>query len=89
MLGVMVGSPWIAFAVAGAFAALWTWRRARSAAIAAALWLAYALDERLMLMRVLCSGDCNIRVDLVLFYPILLIASLIALWWSWRNRPAA
>ena len=94
MLGVMVAYPWIAFAVAGAFAALWTWRRARSAAIAAALWLAYALDERLMLMRVLCSGDCNIRVDLVLFTPILLVASLIALGGSWRHarteaRPAA
>jgi len=38
-----------------------------------------------VLMRVLCSGDCNIRVDLVLFTPILLVASLIALGGSWRH----
>jgi hypothetical protein len=39
-------------------------------------------------MRVLCTGDCNIRVDLLLFYPILLVVMLVALWRSWRRRPA-
>jgi hypothetical protein len=87
MLGVMIAYPWIAVAVGTAFAALWTWRRARSAAVAAGLWLAYAGYESLMLMRVLCSGECNIRVDLLLFYPLLLAVSLVALWRTWRSRP--
>lgn len=88
MLGIMIAFPWIAFAVAGAFAALWAWRRASSAAIAAGLWLAYGIYETLILTRVLCTGDCNIRVDLLLFYPILLVVMLVALWRSWRRRPA-
>jgi hypothetical protein len=30
----------------------------------------------LIYRRVLCSGECNIRVDLLLFYPVLLGATL-------------
>ena len=30
--------------------------------------------------RVLCSSECNIRVDLLLIYPALLCASVVALW---------
>jgi hypothetical protein len=32
-----------------------------------------------MKLRVLCSGECNIRVDLLLFYPLLLGLSVAAL----------
>jgi hypothetical protein len=88
MLGVMVAYPWIAFAVAGAFAALWAWRRARSAAVAALMWVVYAAYESLVMMRVLCNGDCNIRVDLLLIYPVLAVVSIVALWRSSR-RPSA
>ena len=35
-------------------------------------WVAYAVYEYLMFKRVLCTGECNIRVDLLLFYPVLL-----------------
>ena len=31
-----------------------------------------------MYARILCSGECNIRVDLLLIYPILLIVTLAA-----------
>ena len=86
MLGVVVAYPWLAFVAAGAFGALWLWRRAGSAAIATLLWLAYGGDETLMKLRVLCSGDCNIRVDLLLAYPILLVVSIVALWRALRPR---
>lgn len=43
------------------------------------LWLLYAGYEYLMFHRVLCTGDCNIRVDLLLIYPLLLLATLAAL----------
>ena len=85
----MVAYPWIAYAIAGAFALLWAWRRTRSAAVATLLWLAYAVYETLMAMRILCSGDCNIRVDLLLAYPVLLAASLVALWRAFRRGPQA
>ena len=36
------------------------------------IWLSYSVYEFLMYKRVLCSGECNIRVDLLLIYPILI-----------------
>jgi hypothetical protein len=34
-------------------------------------WIAYGVYEYLMQIRVLCSGECDIRVDLLLIYPVL------------------
>lgn len=52
--------------------------RRRAALVAAWLWGLYIPYELAMRYRILCSGDCNIRVDLLLIYPILLVVSLIA-----------
>jgi len=50
--------------------------RQRTPAAAALAWLPYALYEYGMQRRWLCSGECNIRVDLLLLYPILTVLSL-------------
>jgi hypothetical protein len=42
------------------------------------VWLLYALYETGMQQRWLCSGECNIRVDLLVIYPALLIGLLVA-----------
>jgi len=42
-------------------------------------WVLYAIYEELILLRFICSGECNIRVDLLLIYPILLLLSVIGL----------
>lgn len=66
------------------------WRtHRRSALVAAIAWLAYTLYEEAMRRRILCSGECNIRVDLLLLYPVLVVISLIAVvsavrWWQRR-----
>lgn len=66
------------------------WRtRRRSALVAAIAWLAYTLYEEAMRRRILCSGECNIRVDLLLLYPLLVVISLISVvsavrWWRRR-----
>jgi len=43
-----------------------------------------------MKLRILCSGECNIRVDLLLIYPVLLVISGIAavsfMRWLLRER---
>lgn len=39
-----------------------------------------------MQQRWLCSGECNIRVDLVLIYPLLLIISAAAVYGLPRGR---
>ena len=53
-------------------------RRKRLLAVTAALWLGYAIYESLMKARVLCSGECNIRVDLLLISPLLWILTIVA-----------
>ena len=47
--------------------------------VAAVLWAVYTLYEHLMKFRVLCSGECNIRVDLLVIYPLLLLISAVAI----------
>lgn len=44
--------------------------------VIAALWAAYGVYEYLMYARVLCTGECNIRIDLLVIYPVLLIATI-------------
>ena len=54
------------------------WRSSgrRGFLVLAVLWAAYAAYEYLMYIRVLCSGECNIRVDFLLIYPALLGSTL-------------
>lgn len=42
------------------------------------VWLLYLAYEYGMRWRILCSGECNIRVDLLLLYPALLALSIFA-----------
>ncbi len=76
VLAIFIQYPWLALLVAGAFALLWRYRGRRSTALAAVLWTVYAVYEYLMHARILCSGECNIRVDLLFAYPLLVLVSL-------------
>ncbi|MGN6391203.1 MAG: hypothetical protein ACTHM9_03005 [Gemmatimonadales bacterium] len=42
------------------------------------VWLLYALYEFGMKERWLCSGECNIRIDLLLIYPALFLGLVVA-----------
>ncbi len=78
ILGVFIGWPFLALVPAAIFGILY-FRCRRPVALAAALaWLAYFPYEQAMKLRVLCSGECNIRVDLLLLYPILALLSVLA-----------
>ena len=56
----------------------WGWHASggRGFLTMAILWATYAIYEYLMYTRVLCSGDCNIRIDLLAIYPGLLGGTL-------------
>lgn len=77
-MGILIEYPLLA-AVIGALL-LWLGRATdrRVAVAAGALWVLYAVYETGMHQRWLCSGECNIRIDLLAIYPGLLIASLAA-----------
>jgi hypothetical protein len=67
-------------ALAGAlFLAGYLVSRRPSNAMAAAAWTGYSAYEMAMRLRWLCTGECNIRVDLLLIYPVLFALSLVAL----------
>ena len=46
---------------------------------AAGAWLVYLPYEYAMKLRILCTGECNIRVDLLLLYPLLVALSAVGL----------
>jgi hypothetical protein len=50
----------------------------------AVAWLLYAVYETSMQQRWLCSGECNIRIDLFLIAPLLLLGSLATAVRAWR-----
>jgi hypothetical protein len=54
--------------------------------VAAIAWLSYAAYETAMARRILCSGECDIRVDLLLIYPLLIAVSLAAVVAAYRTR---
>ena len=60
--------------------------RARMVLVAALAWLTYCLYESAMRARWFCSGECNIRVDLLLIFPLLAILSVIAIVILFRGR---
>lgn len=84
---LFIAWPLLALVPAALFALLGWRKRRRAAWIAAAAWVVYAVYELGMKHRILCSGECNIRVDLLLFYPLLFALSLVALWRSLRGSP--
>ena len=81
-----------AVAVALVLGSIWACTRSRWALLLSATWLSYAGYEFLMFTRVLCTGECNIRVDLLLIYPVLALVTLLglgcALWQVARRRRA-
>jgi hypothetical protein len=91
VIGIFIAAPWLVIAPVLLFVALYWRSRHRAALIAAVLWAGYGLYEEGMRRRILCTGECNIRVDLLLIYPILFAVSLLAILRAVRSlrRPSA
>jgi hypothetical protein len=52
--------------------------KASPSLVTGSLWVIYSIYEFLIYERILCTGECNIRVDFLIIYPMLLVFSLIA-----------
>ena len=74
-MAVLIGQPWLAAIPGAVLLALWTAVRGRLVLVAALAWVLYLPYEYGMKWRILCSGECNIRVDLLILYPALAILS--------------
>jgi hypothetical protein len=71
--------PFMALVPAAIFSLLYRKSHSWLCLIAAGSWLLYMVYEYGMYLRILCTGECNIRIDLLLIYPYLLLMSLLAI----------
>ena len=85
-MSFFIERPLLAIVPGLVFLALYARSRRRSILLAGIAWLAYAIYEVAMEQRWLCTGECNIRVDLLLIYPVLLLLSLFGLVAAARGR---
>jgi hypothetical protein len=79
IMAIMIEYPWLALVPAALFLYLFSISKAKLVLITALSWLAYLPYEYGMKLRLLCSGECNIRVDLLLIYTLLAALSLASL----------
>ena len=78
-MAVLIEYPLLAAVPGAVFAALFAVSRKVLVLAAAAAWLAYLPYEYAMKLRLLCSGECDIRLDLLVLYPALLLISVVGL----------
>jgi formate hydrogenlyase subunit 3/multisubunit Na+/H+ antiporter MnhD subunit len=82
MMAIFIAYPILAAAIGGLLLVLGRQRRRRTAIGVGVVWLLYFAYETGMQQRWLCSGECNIRIDLLAIYPLLvllLVAALVSL----------
>lgn len=77
-MAVLIEQPWLAALPGAIFLGLWIRSRRRLVLAAGLAWLLYLPYEYGMKWRILCWGECNIRVDLLLLDPALLVLSILA-----------
>jgi hypothetical protein len=91
-MAVLIDRPALALLPAVLLLILFAISKNRLALAAGSLWGLYCLYEYAMKYRVLCSGECNIRIDLFVIYPTLVLALLVGiasgLHSIWRHHDA-
>jgi hypothetical protein len=91
-LAIFIEYPALALVIGAVLLTLGRRARRRVALGAGIAWLLYGLYELGMRHRWLCSGECNIRIDLLLIYPLLavgLVAAVVSLLRARSGRPAS
>lgn len=88
VMSILIQYPWVAALIGVVLLVEGILVRRATAIVAGVMWLLYSGYETGMKLRVLCTGECNIRVDLLLFYPVLLVMLISGLVSLWRARHA-
>ena len=79
LFDILTAHPWMALLPGLAFAIAGVRCRSAPVRVAAVAWILYAGYEAGMSRRILCTGECNIRLDLIVIYPLLLLISVVAM----------
>jgi hypothetical protein len=88
VMSIFIEYPLLAAAIGALLFALGGRLRRKSLTAAGVFWVLYAAYETGMQLRWLCSGECNIRIDLLLIYPALLVATVVGIVSLLRSGPA-
>jgi hypothetical protein len=72
-MAIFIAYPFLAAVIGALLLVLGRSRRRRTAVGVGIVWLLYFAYETGMQQRWLCTGECNIRIDLLFIYPLLLI----------------
>jgi len=80
-LAIFTTSPWLAAIPAALFYWLYRSFRLKIVLYTALLWAAYLIYELGIYYALFCDEDCNIRIDLLAIYPLLVAMSLAAVIW--------
>jgi hypothetical protein len=75
----IMARPFLAFVPAAIFATMYWRLHGRTSLAAASAWGLYGVYEYGNYLRLTCSGECNIRVDMLLLAPLLIAISCAAL----------
>lgn len=86
-MAILIEWPLLVLIPLALFLALFVWPQSQAALVVALLWGLYVPYELAMKHRILCSGECNIRVDLLVLYPFLIVTSVLALVSAVRAGP--
>jgi hypothetical protein len=76
---IFIPHPYIALIPAIIFGLFYFRSKNKTILAATLLWFLYAVYEELHLLRIICSGECNMRIDLLLIYPVFFVLSIVAL----------
>ena len=78
-MAILTEWPFLALVPIALFAVPYLRSRSRIVLAAGLLWALYLPYELAMKHRILCPGECNIRVDLLIIYPVLILMSVMAI----------
>jgi hypothetical protein len=77
-MAIFIEYPLLAAGTGIVLLGLGRWTGHRTAVRVGVIWLLYAVYETGMQRRWLCSGECNIRIDLLVIYPVLVLGAVVA-----------
>jgi hypothetical protein len=88
-IDLLMAHPLLALVPSLGFFVLTFYTRRLTVAFAAIAWALYAVYEEAMTLHVFCPRGCNIRLDLILIYPVLIAVSIAGLVVGLRRRRSA
>jgi hypothetical protein len=76
---IMIEYPFLSLIPSFVLGVIYFNKRKKLIGITAILWFWYFIYETLNHLRITCSGECNIRIDLLLIAPMLFLLTVISL----------